>query len=273
MTNLSMATRVLMATVLLWPVSLTAQQSATATTPAPQRGRLTPAERSNLPRPQGFSVVLVLGEMQGTGTAENVPPAARKALVDMKDFLPYKSYRLLDSQWTRCCGRSVIATRLRGLEDQDYDLELDPSASETSGKWNVRFTLREALAGPARGNSVSSSNTATADRAATLAAQRAELETKLKSLKDRYNDNHPEVQQLKSQIAALEREGAMVRTEESTKRYRMATMARGHRALIDTNFTMDIGETVVVGTSRVQGDKALIALLTAVASTKPAPTR
>jgi hypothetical protein len=273
MTNLSMATRVLMATVLLWPASMDAQQSETATPQGPQRGRLRPAERSNLPRPQGFSVVLVLGEMQGAGTAENVPPAARKALVDMKDFLPYKSYRLLDSQWTLCCGRSVIATRLRGLEDQDYDLELDPGASETSGKWNVRFTLREALAGLARGTSVSSGNTATADRAATLAAQRAELETKLKSLKDRYNDNHPEVQQLKSQIAALEREGATVRTEESMKRYRMPTMARGHRALIDTNFTMDIGETVVVGTSRVQGDKALIALLTAVASTKPASAR
>ena len=270
MTNVSTAARVLMATVLLWPASIAAQQSETATTQGPQRGRLRPAERSNLPRPQGFSVVLVLGEMQGAGTAENVPPAARKALVDMKDFLPYKSYRLLDSQWTLCCGRSVVATRLRGLEDQDYDLELDPGASETSGKWNVRFTLREALAGPARGNSVTSSNTAAADAAATLAARRAELETKLKALKDRYNDNHPEVQQLKSQIAALEL--SMVRNEDM-KRYRMATMARGHRALIDTNFTMDIGETVVVGTSRVQGDKALIALLTAVASTKPAPTR
>ena len=32
--------------------------------------------------------------------------------------------------------------------------------------------------------------------------------------------------------------------------------------------TMDIGETVVVGTSRLKGDKALIALLTAVPSTK-----
>jgi hypothetical protein len=31
---------------------------------------------------------------------------------------------------------------------------------------------------------------------------------------------------------------------------------------------MDIGETVVVGTSRLKGDKALIALLTAVASAK-----
>ena len=36
-------------------------------------------------------------------------------------------------------------------------------------------------------------------------------------------------------------------------------------AIIDTSFTMDVGETVVVGTSRVRGgDKALIALLTAV---------
>jgi hypothetical protein len=49
----------------------------------------------------------------------------------------------------------------------------------------------------------------------------------------------------------------------------MVATTAGRRAMIDTNFTMDIGETVVVGTSRLQGDKALIALLTAVASTKP----
>ena len=37
------------------------------------------------------------------------------------------------------------------------------------------------------------------------------------------------------------------------------------RSIIDTSFTMDVGETVVVGTSRLAGgDKALIALLTAV---------
>ncbi|CAN5579326.1 hypothetical protein BH23ACI1_BH23ACI1_18400 [soil metagenome] len=33
---------------------------------------------------------------------------------------------------------------------------------------------------------------------------------------------------------------------------------------MDASFRMDVGETVVVGTSRIQGDKALIALLTAV---------
>ena len=40
---------------------------------------------------------------------------------------------------------------------------------------------------------------------------------------------------------------------------------RRARPMIDTSFTMDVGETVVVGTSRIAGgDKALIALLTAV---------
>ena len=134
MMNLSIATRVLMAAAFLWLVSVMAQQSENvAAAKSGQRGRLTPAERAKLPAPQGFSVVLVLGEMQGTGAAENVPPAARKALVDMKDFLPYKSYRLLDTQWTLCCGHSMIATRLRGVDEQDYDLEL-----EFLSIWEVR---------------------------------------------------------------------------------------------------------------------------------------
>ena len=50
------------------------------------------------------------------------------------------------------------------------------------------------------------------------------------------------------------------------QRLRMSMTPR--RAIIDTSFTMDVGETVVVGTSRLKGDKALIALLTAVAPTK-----
>jgi hypothetical protein len=48
-------------------------------------------------------------------------------------------------------------------------------------------------------------------------------------------------------------------------------MAKQSRAccIISTGFTMQIGETVVVGTSRLRGgDKALIALLTAVPRSK-----
>src|SRR5262249_9318402 len=42
-------------------------------------------------------------------------------------------------------------------------------------------------------------------------------------------------------------------------------------ALIDTSFRMKIGETVVVGTSHLQGATALIVLLTAVPSGEKAP--
>ena len=160
------------AVAVLWPIGVTAQNVTLTPAQGEQRGRIARSDRANLPAPQGFSVVLVLGEMQGTGTAENVPPAARKALTDMKDFLPYKSYRLLDSLWTLCCGRSMIATRLRGLDDQDYDLELDPGPSATSGKWNVRFTLRGSPAATARGEAT------LADRQAAIGAQRAELEAR-----------------------------------------------------------------------------------------------
>jgi hypothetical protein len=255
------------------PAVSAAQQAVAQTTPAApsetlqparggQRGRLTPSERANMPAPQGFSVVLVLGEMQAAGSADTVPPAARKALADMKDFLPYKTYRLLDAQWSLCCGRSAIVTRLRGDEQDYYDLELEPNRTDTSGKWYVRFALRNALAGTAQ------SDGETNVRMMSLEQQRAALESQLRDLKQRYNDNHPEVQKARTRLAEIEREQSQVRMETARRRAAMPSPVN-RRTIIDTSFTMDIGETVVVGTSRLQGDKALIALLTAVASTKP----
>src|SRR5215212_4915857 len=38
--------------------------------------------------PRGFGVVLVLGDLQGGAAQDNVPAAARKALADLKNFLP-----------------------------------------------------------------------------------------------------------------------------------------------------------------------------------------
>lgn len=260
MTNFSRPALCFVVVALLFPISARAQQTET-TTPArgARGGRMSLAERANMPAPQGFSVVLVLGELQGSATSDTVPPAARKALADMKDFLPYKSYKLLDTQWTLCCGRSGIVTRLRGPEEQDYDLELDPSPSDTSGKWNVRFTLR---------GDTSGARNETVDRNSSIAAQRAELEAKLRALKERYSDTHPEVQALKKQLSELQTQQEPVRAEEAAKRYRVMASAARQRAMIDTSFTMDIGETVVVGTSRLKGDRALIALLTAVPTTK-----
>ena len=63
---------------------------------------------------RGFSVVLLLGEAQSAASGDGLPPAPalRKALNDVKDFLPYKSYRVLDTQWLRG-GSTPIRTNCR----------------------------------------------------------------------------------------------------------------------------------------------------------------
>jgi hypothetical protein len=100
-------------------------------------------------------------------------------------------------------------------------------------------------------------------------AQRSELERKLADLRQKLEERPPDVLQLKAQVQELERRADAMRIEETTRKVSAAAGARdGRRAVIDTSFTMDIGETVVVGTSRLKGDKALIALLTAVAQRK-----
>jgi hypothetical protein len=227
--------------------------------PAPlsaQQGKLaTPGGRTA--GPQGFSIVLVLGDMQASSAASNVPPAAQKALADMKDFLPYKGYRLLDAQWTLCCGRTPVVTRLRGPDEHEYELEL-AATPMGSDNVNVRFELTEAIARERTG-------------AADAQAPAARLQNTLERLREARKQqtakgmpaNHPEVKSLDAQIAARERELDQVR--QRTRRGSLAVTAVTKRRIIDTSFRMDVGETVVVGTSRIQGgDKALIALLTAV---------
>ena len=87
---------------------------------------------------------------------------------------------------------------------------------------------------------------------------------------------HPDIARLESELhAATQRlaeakaaqTGEYVRQVEGEKRSRegLAGPKFGDRSIMNTSFTMDLGETVVVGTSRLSGNsKALIALLTAV---------
>jgi hypothetical protein len=198
----------------------------------------------------------------------------------MKDFLPYKSYRFLDTQWTLCCGRSATVTRLRGPDEQDYDLELSPG-SGADGKWYVRFALREpaGVTAPTEGASGNRGRDEIAEQESALGSQLSaisELETRLQTLRARRSENHPEAQRMRAEIAEMERALAVARQRAEKPRAaqreraaaRLVSEMRHGRAIIDTSFTMDIGETVVVGTSRLKGDKALIALLTAVPSSK-----
>ena len=138
---------------------------------------------------QAFSVALLVGEIQGTSAAENVPDGAKKALADVRDFLPYKSYRLLDTQWIRCCAGSTIEGRLRGLDEQYYSFTI-VIQSVSGSKMAAHFSLAD---------------------------------------------------------AAVD-----------------AASSPGKKRMMSSGFSMETGETIVIGTSSLKGDKALVVLLTAV---------
>jgi hypothetical protein len=190
------------------------------------RGPFTPGVRSSspavaragegqepVPGLRGFGVVLVQGDMQTGQSTADVPAAALKALNDLKDFLPYKSYKLLDSQWTIGSGR--LTGRLRGPENAGYDFELQARRGEDVPLVVSRFVLRSS-------------------------------------------------DSLQERTAALQSRGRTSQTTGELPQARLFAELGLHRNLIDTSFSMDLGETVVVGTSRLQGNTALIVLLTAV---------
>jgi hypothetical protein len=213
----------------------------------------------------GFSVVLVLGDMQGGATADNVPAAARKALADMKDFLPYKSYRLLDSAWI--LGSGNVSTRLRGPDDQEYSLNVSGGSTREDPKTlRLSFQLRDAesakLYAPADAESaIQKAHSAGLDQMREM--ERESLQQKLRDLQAQKGDSHPDVVRAKAQLEQLNRQLAELYGQ------RRALVKTGTCCIISTGFTMEVGETVIVGTSRLRGgDKALIALLTAVPRAK-----
>jgi hypothetical protein len=236
---------------------------------------------------QGFSVVLVLADFQATTVQDDVPPAARRALADMKDFLPYKSYKLLDAAWILGQGSSGTVTRLRGPEEQEYELRMHTSPVRAHGEMppgsgsqrssnntavSVRFTLTEG------------SNRESAEVFEALVAEQAKASTESVRLSQqevaRVQKELEDAQKRRSvgtadaaAVRDLERRlfeardrlaRAKARTPRAT---RPTTKVTSHRSgpVMDTSFTMELGETVVVGTSRLKGNsRALIALLTAV---------
>lgn len=208
---------------------------------------------------QGFSVVLVLADITGAEpTAEdNVPPAARRALDDMKDFLPYKSYRLLDAAWLLGQGSQTI--RLRGVSGHEYELRLTTPAhgQYARDRLSVHFSLRDAKT---QGEAVETALlTETMQRRSSHAERVAQMNRLMQELEAARKKADP------AAVRRLERQIASLRAAMAEGDSRMHLASAMVRPIIDTNFTMDVGETVVVGTSRLENNTgALIALLTAV---------
>ena len=259
-----------------------------ASSPAHARQAADPAPSKKLTNPEpaprrGFNVVLLLGDMQDASGLDTVPVAARKALADMKDFLPYKGYRLLDTQWVLASNAGPAITRLRGVEDQEFELELraSPTMQPGSGGINqtgisVRFFLREASDGTTAVKADGSRTALHPNELAKADSSTLEISREIFQLERERDDlqilinkgrkqvevgaqDPNEVKRQEAQLAAVTR-----RIGELKQSLATPSSKAGGRPVIDTSFRMDDGETVVVGTSKVKGGgKALIALLTA----------
>jgi hypothetical protein len=263
---------------LLQSVVAAQQPAPTAQTPAPPGQTPAPAARADSRfLAQGFSVVLVLADLQASTAPDDVPPAARRALADMKDFLPYKSYKLLDAAWILGQGTTGTTTRLRGPEEQEYELRMSTQLSSPTRSFTstpdaqgartttnttvfVRFTLNEAMSSEIAHVEAALAQEARRSTETTRASQEREivrLEAELRA-----------AEQQKNETKARELRAALARARNRPDRSAQATRPPSKRfsgTIIDTSFNMEVGETVVVGTSRLQGNsRALIALLTAV---------
>jgi hypothetical protein len=142
------------------------------------------ADRDSAPRTQVFQLVLLAAGNKPSGPAMTLSPGAQKALDDMKQFLPFTHYRMLDTALLRVTQDDIAQAQVTGYTVHPYRVVMRFRAGGADGK---------------------------------------EL------FIDGFGLNEP-----------------------------------NDRNLIQTSFSMDVGETVVVGTSSAgSGQDSLVAILTA----------
>ena len=155
-----------------------------------------------------MQVVLLLGGTEGPSSYEQLPNNAQQALSDIQDFLPYTSYRLLDTALIRSAG--IADGRLSGPNGEDYRVQM-------------HFTpLGE-------------------DDSPRLLVRRFELNART------------------TRVTTLDRAG------DAYAKAADAVAPPAGRSLISSSFTIEPGETIVVGSSTLRSStEALIVLLTAI---------
>ena len=202
----------------------------------------------------------------------------------MREFLPFKSYKLLDAAWVLCCGQQtqhagdrrnpeMLSQMLRGPDEQEYELKLTTSRAEGSQVF-VKFSLAGSAPKDAAAEALSTTaySRTTARRIADLKDRRALLDKQIQDQRKKADVGiapASEIPKLEVELRQVDREieDMTARLAEGAARRPTARPAveQARGSIIDTTFAMNVGETVVVGTSRLKGgSKALIALLTAV---------
>ncbi len=146
---------------------------------------------------QLYQVILLVGSTSGQDAVEGLPKSAEKALADVRDFLPFKRYRLLDSGLLRALPGREAAIDMNGAGGQTYRTSLTFGPSTSGSPLRV----------------------------------------------------------LNFQVDP---------PRESSRPLAPGEAPRAPRSLISTSFSLEIGETIVVGSSKLGGDEALIVLVTAI---------
>jgi hypothetical protein len=165
------------------------------------------AER-DVPLTQSFQVLLLAAGAKTGNSGLEVPANAQKALDDVKGFLPFKNYRLLDAVWMRATQDRLASGRLSVGGGADYE---------------VRLRFR--------------------------------------------NVGNPKDRNLFVDVFDLIENPGTPKPPSAEEFGGKAIAPPANRALIDTSFGLKGGETIVVGTSKVDGaEEALVVLLTAVPS-------
>ena len=160
------------------------------------------AKADGNPRDQSFQLLLLAAGGKARSGGPEIPANVQKALAELKGFLPFKGYELLDSTWMRATQDRVTEARLIGRDGASYEATLLFRAPSSGDLFIDGFRLKaEPFTPTSPGGAKETRNT------------------------------------------------------------------RPGRDLIQTTFGIKTGETVVVGTSRVEdSDEALVVLLTAVPS-------
>ncbi|HKV12367.1 MAG TPA: hypothetical protein VJ725_29760 [Thermoanaerobaculia bacterium] len=120
----------LFAVLLVWTLAAAAQEAPTPT-PRPPAGR-----------EQMFHITLLFASSgaPAQNEAQDLPKSVQKAIADLRDFLPFKSYRTIDSALVRLNGRGRVP--LNGPNGERYSASLEYHELDTKGSFLVdQFAL------------------------------------------------------------------------------------------------------------------------------------
>jgi len=82
------------------------------------------AREDRQPRTHGFQILLLAASLKPGGGGTEVPANVQKALADLKGFLPYKGYEVLDTAWLSGTQERDMGARLVDHQGAGYQIEL-----------------------------------------------------------------------------------------------------------------------------------------------------